>query len=117
MDEKELLRRFYNIWFRSPTKEEFEACGGNMERVNKKYGAYREMLKQYGYPKSHVLIETYEATHEDGRVFTGSKNEVVEEIECRLSMFDKAFKDGKDILGWTVRKILFDVEMFNNYKD
>ena len=118
MNEKELLRRFYNIWFRSPTKAEFEACGGNLEYVNKKYGAYREMLKEHKYPKSHVLIDTYEVTHEDGRVFTGTKNEVVEEIGCGLSCFDNALKKDKaNINGWTLRKIPFDVEMFNNYKD
>lgn len=117
MDEKELLRRFYNIWFRSPTKEEFEACGGNMEHVNKKYGAYREMLKEHRYPKSHTVFETLKVTHEDGRVFTGIKSEILEEIECGVTVFDKALKNKDTIKGWTITKIPFDVEMFNNYKD
>lgn len=118
MTEVELLRRFYNIWFRAPTRKEFIACGGKINHVINEYGEYTYMLEQYGYLNNYTGITTIEAKHDDGRIFTGVSGEVAEELGCCDATVRNAVKRVvKKYKGWTLREIPFDVDTFNLYKE
>lgn len=119
MNEKEILERFYNIWFRAPTKKEFVACGGDINYVIGEYGEYTYMLEEHGYLNKHSGNTTIEAVHDDGRVFTGLADEVAEELNCSIQAIRYALCVNKTPKrnGWTLRVLPFDVETFNSYKE
>ena len=118
MNEKEILHRFYNIYWRSPTLAEFQACGGKLTYINQKYGSYTNMLKKLKYPENLRNSITVEATSPTGNVFTGTSEEVAEEIGCipQSVMRGLRLNSGK-VKKYTLRKIPFDVKTFNEYKE
>ena len=116
MTGEEIINRFYNIWFRSPSKEEFVTCGGNLNFVISNYNSYVNMLKLYGYPKPNPQ-KIIKATHDDGRIFTGNCKEVAEELRCHVDTINNILNKDCRKDGWTLEVFPFDVEIFNTYKE
>lgn len=118
MNEKEILHKFYNIYWRSPTLAEFQACGGKLTYINQKYGSYAKMLKTLKYPESVRNCITVEAISPTGKVFTGTSEEVAEEIGCIPQSVVRGLRlNGGKVKKYKLRKIPFDVKTFNEYKE
>lgn len=81
-DEELLLEKFYNVYFRSPKKEEFEACGGNIDYIERTYGGYLKFLAKFEYPTDSMNARTYEVIkyRTNEIIFTGTASDIAEEF-------------------------------------
>lgn len=82
MNNEEILEEFYCQYFRSPNKDEFIACGGDMKECLRVYRNYSAFLRLNNYPRIMMNNETFEVydTRVKEVIFTGVLSEVAEEL-------------------------------------
>lgn len=95
-DNKKILEAFYNEYYRSPRKDEFNAIGGNLYDVCCTYGSYKKFLQKLGYPQVSKS-ETHEVVYADTRkpkvIFTGVPTDIAEELGVHVSTIRYAYKN------------------------
>lgn len=91
---KDLLYRFYDEYWRSPSEREFKEIGGNTGYIDRHCGGWGGFLSLYDFPKTRGdSIEVYE----DGElIFIGCPVEVAEEFGfCKTYLTALAKKNSK----------------------
>lgn len=82
LTNEQILEEFFDQYFRSPSREEFVKCGGNLRHAIDDYGGYNQFLIKNNYDPYHGRTKTYEVFDEKGNsLFVGTSKDVAEELE------------------------------------
>lgn len=94
MTNEEILEEFYCQYFRSPNKDEFVACGGNLNEVVRVYGNYSAMLTELKYPALKWKDETFELfnTVTNEVEFVGVISDIADELEMSVAAVKSRMK-------------------------
>lgn len=102
MKDVEIIKEFYNQFYRAPTYKEYMALGGK-----KKHNRYYEFLKGLGYPSMKGPNVTIEVLKDNEVMFTGVSQEVADELDCSQVWVRKCVRENIPLKGYTLRYKLF----------
>lgn len=104
MKDIEIIKEFYNQFYRVPMYKEYRALGGNKCKVT-----YFTLIKQLGYQaNSKGRVKTIEVLKDNEVIFTGVSAEVAEELDCSQQWVSKCARNGEPLRGYTLRYKLFE---------
>lgn len=114
MTSEQFLDEFYDEYLRSPRMREFEACGGDLDYIRKKYGGFVNYLTACGYEPCNAKTDTYEVFDDRGRViFAGIPREIGEEFGVVATTVTHAYRtNGLLVSKYKVKKKEFDASKF-----
>lgn len=98
---KKLLHRFFDEYWRSPTREEFRIIGGNDTFAYGRHGGWKNFLKAHNFPLTRGdSIEVYE----DGElIFIGTAQDIAEEIGFNHNTIKRYAKYGIGFNNYTFK--------------
>lgn len=114
---KKIVDRFYQEYWRSPTKEEFKACGGDLKVAVKTGTTYVGFIELCGYSLARN-DKTIEAINEKGEVvFVGNRHDIAYEYNVKnpnsIASYISSGKHGVDIDG---NRVTFRYKEFTGLK-
>lgn len=104
MKDIDIIKEFYNQFYRVPMYKEYRALGGSKCKVS-----YFTLINHLGYQaNSKGRVKTIEVLKDNEVIFTGVSAEVAEELDCSQQWVRKCVRDSKPIRGHTLRYKLFE---------
>lgn len=109
-NQKDIVEKFYSVYYRTPRINEFIKCGGNIEEIRNEYHNYREFLEYIGYPWSSKS-ETIEVLDKNQNViFTGIIADIADEFDVTRIDVNKCLKSNMRLKSkYYLREKLFDL--------
>ena len=113
MEQVEIVRRFYDIYYRSPRKDEFIECGGNLKEIEKKFTRYHWWLEDIGFPVSSKG-ETIEVLDDSGKaIYIGTATDIAEEFEVSRQMIPLCLRRKCKLKRrYSLKEKRFDINLF-----